>query len=211
MSPGKVYGERFAVVPESVLFAPISDRAMRLWSILARYADPEGHAHPGRRLLSEKLACSLTTLDRAITELKDAGLLAVVPRFTKEGDQTSNDYRLISGPPLTTVAATPSPLVGTKGNPSEVDAGTTYLPAAQEIVNQWWEEQDPKPSQKYIAIVRVVQRALAVGWPPELIREAMDNVPTISARWLEGYVNRHKRAAKPDKLAAVKRMLEADG
>jgi hypothetical protein len=35
---GKVYGERFAVVPEWVLDSDISDRAFRLYAVLARHA-----------------------------------------------------------------------------------------------------------------------------------------------------------------------------
>lgn len=114
-----VKATRFAIVPEWVLEAPISDRAVRLYGILRRYADQDLRAHPGRRALAERLRCSVDSVDRAVRELVQVGAMIVTPRRALDGDQLTNDYRLADGqslrprrtldeqPALSKAAATP--------------------------------------------------------------------------------------------------------
>jgi hypothetical protein len=65
---------RFSIVPEWVLYADISDKAIRLYTILARYADNETlQAFPSRELLAERAGCHAKSVDRAIQELADIG------------------------------------------------------------------------------------------------------------------------------------------
>ena len=64
---------RFAIVDEWVINLDISDRAFKLYAILARYADNETHkAFPSRDTLAERLRCSKASVDRAVIELVDA-------------------------------------------------------------------------------------------------------------------------------------------
>lgn len=70
----------FAVVPEWLVYSSASDRAVRLFAILARHDGPGG-AFPGRRRLQEILACSERTLDRAVDELEALGALVVHTRW----------------------------------------------------------------------------------------------------------------------------------
>jgi hypothetical protein len=67
---------RFAIIDEWLLDLDISDRAVRLYAVLARYADSETHkAYPSRSTLAERLKCSKASVDRASQELVDAGAM----------------------------------------------------------------------------------------------------------------------------------------
>lgn len=82
------------VVPEWLLDADVSDRAVRLYAVLGRYADQQLRSWPSRRKLAGRLRCSVDTLDRAVRELTDAEALNVIPRYDEAGDRTSNLYVL---------------------------------------------------------------------------------------------------------------------
>lgn len=82
----------FAIVPEWMLDADVSDRAVRLYAILARYADADGYCWPSRRTLAERMRCSVDTLDRTVRELVDGGMLTVTVRHDDAGDRASNGY-----------------------------------------------------------------------------------------------------------------------
>jgi hypothetical protein len=85
---------RFSIIPEWVLDAKISDRAIRLYSILARYADNETlQAFPSRETLAKRAHCHIKSVDRAIQELIDIG--AVLKAHRRNGDSyQSNLYTL---------------------------------------------------------------------------------------------------------------------
>ncbi len=92
---GRVYGSRFAAIPEWLLCSEVSDRAVRLFAVLNRYAGVEGAAgRIERREIAERLKCSLASLDRAKAELVQAGALEVIPTREDNGDAGPNDYRL---------------------------------------------------------------------------------------------------------------------
>lgn len=68
---------RFAIIDEWLLDLPVSDRAIRLYAILARYADNDTHkAYPSRATLADRLNCSLASVDRAATELVTNGAMS---------------------------------------------------------------------------------------------------------------------------------------
>jgi hypothetical protein len=85
---------RFSIVPEWVIDADISDRAVRVYAILARYADSETHqAFPSRETLAKRARCHWRSIDRAIGELIALG--AVTKTHRKNGDAyQSNIYTL---------------------------------------------------------------------------------------------------------------------
>jgi len=63
---------RFAIIDEWLLDLDISDRAIRLYAVLARYADNDTHkAYPSRETLAQRLRCSKASVDRAAQELVD--------------------------------------------------------------------------------------------------------------------------------------------
>lgn len=92
--------EYFAIIPESVLLAPISSNAVRLYAILNRFANAQGKAWPSRRTLAEMMGVSVATVDRAKDELVDLGALHVENRLGPNGDLTSNIYTLVMSSPV---------------------------------------------------------------------------------------------------------------
>ena len=83
---------RFAIVPEWVLDAPISDCAVRLYAVLLRYGQTSGARMPGRSTLARRLRKqSVDTVDRAMKELVGLGAVAVEHR--RDGTrQLTNRY-----------------------------------------------------------------------------------------------------------------------
>jgi hypothetical protein len=118
---GRIFGFTFGRVPTWLLDAAVSDRAIRLFALLTRYADREGRGFPGRRALAERLRCSVDSVDRALRELVDAGAGRIEERWAVDGDggRLTNDYHLLehrdedpgrtdAAPPGRTDAAPPS-------------------------------------------------------------------------------------------------------
>ena len=67
---------RFSIIPEWILDSGISDKAIRLYCVLARYADNETHrAYPSRDTLAQRMECSKASVDRAAQELIDVGAM----------------------------------------------------------------------------------------------------------------------------------------
>jgi len=61
---------RFSIMPEWIIYSKLSDKAIRLYAVLARYADNQTHeAFPSRETLADKMGCSPSSVDRAATEL----------------------------------------------------------------------------------------------------------------------------------------------
>lgn len=94
---------RFSIIPEWVLDANVSDRAIRLYSILARYADNETlQAFPSRETLAKRAHCSAKSVTKAIHELVNIG--AVLKQHRKYGDSyQSNLYTLRRVGPISTL------------------------------------------------------------------------------------------------------------
>lgn len=94
-----VLEQRFAIVPEWVIDAEISDCAYRLYSILLRYGQSSGQRMPGRAALAARLhKSSKDTVDRALKELVRAGVVVVEHRC-RDGRHLTNRYHLMSTPP----------------------------------------------------------------------------------------------------------------
>ena len=84
---------KFSIVPEWVLYSSISDRGIRLYAVLARYANQATHTcFPARSTLAERLNCSTDSVDRALKELTDIGAVSIAAQFSDEGDRASNLY-----------------------------------------------------------------------------------------------------------------------
>jgi len=90
----------FAIVPEFVIFAPISSNAVRLYAILNRFANSQGRAWPSRKTLAELMQCSTATIDRAKDELVEIDALTVEHRTGPAGDPSSNLYILKTSSPV---------------------------------------------------------------------------------------------------------------
>jgi DNA-binding transcriptional MocR family regulator len=91
---------KFAIVPEWLVYAEVSDVAVRLYAVLARHADQNGRSHPSRSRLAELMRCSTKTVDRAAKELAALGALDVNDRFRGKA-QTSNEWHIRTSDPAT--------------------------------------------------------------------------------------------------------------
>ena len=83
---GLVLEQHFAIVPEWVLFADISDAALRLYAVLLRYGQSSGQRMPSRAVLASRLRKrSKDSVDRALKELVRVG--AVVVQRRRDGNR----------------------------------------------------------------------------------------------------------------------------
>ena len=90
---------RFSIVPAWLLDSEVSDKAVRLYAVLAGYANAEtGQAYPGRKLLSKRLDCSTKTVDRAVIELISLGAIKKQQRV-KDGHYQSSLYTVVRSDP----------------------------------------------------------------------------------------------------------------
>jgi hypothetical protein len=104
---------RFSIIPEWILDSDISDRAVRIYAILARYADSETlQAFPSRETLGRRAGCNVKAVTKSVEELVAIG--AVVKQHRKNGEAfQSNLYTLRRvGPNLTLGRVNPDPRVG---------------------------------------------------------------------------------------------------
>ena len=108
---------RFAIVPEWVIDAAVSDGAFRLYCLLLRYGNSSGCRMPSRPTLARRLRRSVDAVDRAMRQLTEAGIVRVEHR--RSGEQfLSNRYHVRTTAPAhpatvegggRVIAATPKP------------------------------------------------------------------------------------------------------
>src|SRR3954451_14090306 len=93
-----VLEQHFAIVPEWVLDADISDAALRLYAVLLRYGQTSGQRMPGRRLLANRLhKRARDSVDRALKELVDIAVVVVPHR--QQGPVTLTSFYVDITPP----------------------------------------------------------------------------------------------------------------
>lgn len=81
---------RFSIIPEWLLDSGVSDKALRVYAILARYADNETmQAFPSRETIAERARCHVKTVDRALEEL--IGFRAITKKHRKSGNGFSSN------------------------------------------------------------------------------------------------------------------------
>lgn len=86
---------RFSIIPEWVLYSDVSDRALRVYAILARYADSDTmQAFPSRATIAEKAKCGVKSVDRAVDELVKIGAIEKKHRV-KDGVYQSSLFTVI--------------------------------------------------------------------------------------------------------------------
>ena len=84
--------DRFAIVPEWLLGADISDAAVRLYAVLLRFGQTSGARMPARSTLTARMRKKSTdTIDRALRELVELGAVVVQNRFDG-GQRLTNKY-----------------------------------------------------------------------------------------------------------------------
>ena len=103
----------WAFIPEWVLYSGVSDRAVRLYCVLRRFADEQEEAYPSRKSLAELMGCSTDSVDRACIELEEIGALDRSERRREDGGRTSNLYFVRSVDPRTPVRTAAEAPLGT--------------------------------------------------------------------------------------------------
>jgi hypothetical protein len=202
----------YSMVPEWLIEADLSDRAVRLYALLHRYANSDRAGFPSRTTLARRIRCSVDSIDRAIRELRAAGVLEANHRFD-DGRQTSNGYLLrMSAPVLGEGRTTAAPEGRTdaaqiESNRNEKEPAATAAdahpsskrksdPRADVIVRAWWEAQDAKPMQPFVAVQQLVSRALGAGYEPDEVLAALDRCERPIVGWkLEQALTRRRAGA----------------
>jgi hypothetical protein len=89
---------RFGVLNQfvDVTMRGLSDRAVRAWIVLYRDTKPNERVRTGYSDLARRMGCSISTVKRAIRELRQRGLVTV----TRRGGPAvgPNEYRVVGGP-----------------------------------------------------------------------------------------------------------------
>lgn len=85
---------RFAMIPEWLLDSDVSAQAVRLFAVMARYADKDSdQACRSRATLAKRARCSAATVDRALRELRSVGAVSWEQRQDERG-QAPSEFRL---------------------------------------------------------------------------------------------------------------------
>lgn len=88
---------RFSILPDWVITADISDRAVRVYAVLAGFADSETlTAFPSRGLIAKRVRTSVKSVDRALRELLEIGAIESEKRV-KDGVYQSSLYTIKRG------------------------------------------------------------------------------------------------------------------
>ena len=104
---------RFAILPTWLLTSGCSDKALRVYAVLANRADRDTHqTWPGRSLIAAEASCSLRSVDRAIEELIELGALSKQQRRVDGGWYQSSVYTVHRMPPQTRVTGDTTRVMG---------------------------------------------------------------------------------------------------
>jgi hypothetical protein len=103
-----VVEDRFAIVPEWLLDADISDAAVRLYAVLLRYGQSSGARMPSRATLARRLHKKSTdSVDRAMKDLVGIGAVNVEHRYDG-GQRLTNAYHVRTSQPGRAQPPTPT-------------------------------------------------------------------------------------------------------
>jgi hypothetical protein len=131
-----VEDQRFAIIPEWVIDAELSDAAFRLYSVLLRYGATSGQRMPARRTLAERLHRSVDSVDRAMRELQSHRIVRVEHR-RRGREHLTNRYHLRTTNPardpraLRTDHGAPSVVTSTRSAPAPSGGGRAARVAAE--------------------------------------------------------------------------------
>ena len=149
---------RWAQVPEWVVTAPISDRAVRLYALLARRANGDSQAFPSRKYLAVNMHCSSKSVDRAMEELIAVGAVTKQRQF-QDSRQTVNLYTLRA------MGGTRVSMGGDTGVAGEGDAG---VPQNESHKNESHRSSLAAPPREVSAkkdeLFEAVAKACSIDW-----------------------------------------------
>lgn len=149
----------FALIPVWVLDLPISHLALRAYAIHADWADRASGAHQhGRRVLADRLGCSVQALDDAHKALVVHKALRIERRRDPAGDPTSNLYVVCR---LSPGVAKQETLPSQAGDATGSQAGDALTRSkAFNSLNQ--SKASPEPVENPLPLAEVAARARAL-------------------------------------------------
>ena len=179
----------FAIIPEWVLYSGVSPHAIKLYCVLARYADKDtGNCFPSRSTIADKADFSERTISKATAELVLIGALMVKRRFSEDGGYMSNLYTVITAKPLMQTstlpptgesAPTPSaemPLPTSKSAhiPTGKTAPLTRVIYNESQINESQITREPNP--EYLILAEYLA---------ERIKDNGSRAPNVSQKWID--------------------------
>lgn len=134
----------FALVPEWLLRMGLSSRAVHLYAVLSRCADNDTRrAFPSRDFLRQRLGCSVKSIDRTLSELRDARAIGIKPRRDTTG-QHSNLYTVHRAAPMSFLSP---PLDA--GDEPPLDTGVAQNKNQSELEESFSDQADPEPEANF--------------------------------------------------------------
>jgi len=149
---------KFSIIPEWILISSLSHKAVRVYAVLARYADSKTlQAWPSRATIATQSGCSIRTVDAAIDEL--VGFGAVDKNLRVENNQYTSSMYVIRRAPRGSAKIA----LGGAKNDTRVVQKTTHRTRTNELEPNIYKESFesfwniyPKKADK-----RVAERAFA--------------------------------------------------
>lgn len=164
----------FALVPEWVLNLPISDRAVRLYGVLSRFADNEtGECWPSRQTLWTRLGCSERSLDAAVKELQAHGAIIKQKRPREDGQAgyQTNAWTVIRTANLAPGGADCAPPPGAENAAKNYSHSELEISPIERDFSDWW-----------AGYPRKVERKQALSAYKARRREGVDHSRLVAAR-----------------------------
>lgn len=180
MPKGASQDNRFGIVPRNVTFSKVSITAKVVFEVLAQYANGENLAWPSRTTIAEHLSIHPATVTRALGELRDAGFVAVEPRYSANGSQTSNVYHLMG------MVAGPAPAVPVEQEGAREDVpplNTDVQPPTQERVPPLRTSAQQNDTNKNETIEREVTTDVVTSDHPNMHMLIPGGGPTFDDFW----------------------------
>jgi DNA-binding transcriptional ArsR family regulator len=185
--------------------------------------------------VAEACGVSGRTVQRALSDLVDAGVLEVVEDGGGRGAATRYRYhpewrtpprngdtvapntapeRVTATPE--TVTPCPERVTASHRNGDDTSIGNQREPKgsarqlAETLVRSWWESTTPRPVVSFIGVVKLVERFLDAGHDEAAVARALAESPTPTANALTFALNRRSPSARPQGSLAMLRELHAE-
>ena len=173
----------FSIVPEWMIESSLSDQAVRVYATLYRYADKDdGSCYPSIATIGKRCNKSVSSVKRAIKELKDFGAIEVRERYEKDKGQTSNLYILKMNPAFKNDPESPSK------NDMGDDSNMTHKPKSfnqshnyaigsdsnlifKTLTENLW---DPKTKNERSGFFKVVKELREIQATPDQIKQRVN-------------------------------------
>lgn len=94
MKKKTIFEEKYFYMDATIFDQELSANAMLVYSYLCKCANRAGESWPSHGRIAEACSLAVTTIKKALRELKERRLVSVVHRYRLEGGKTSNLYRI---------------------------------------------------------------------------------------------------------------------